>query len=189
MVKKLPSEPQLPRLGPQQAAVGAFATSRGWVGLALTGEGLLATSYMHRSEQNALRSIVASSRLTGLEVSTLDREGLASWQTHLEAYFAGEPVDLSCIPLDTRGWSDFRTRVYQYVKNIPYGSVASYGEVAQKVGNPRAARAVGRAMATNPVAPVVPCHRVIASDGSLGGFSGTGGLAFKRELLQMEGWL
>jgi methylated-DNA-[protein]-cysteine S-methyltransferase len=48
---------------------------------------------------------------------------------------------------------------------------------------------VGRAMATNPVAPVVPCHRVIASDGSLGGFSGTGGLAFKRELLQMEGWL
>ena len=73
-------------------------------------------------------------------------------------------------------------------QTIPYGEVWSYGEVAAAIGKPIAARAVGRALGLNPVGVVIPCHRVVASDGSLHGYSGVGGLATKRFLLELEGY-
>jgi methylated-DNA-[protein]-cysteine S-methyltransferase len=83
----------------------------------------------------------------------------------------------------------FRDKVYDVVTKIPKGSVMSYKEVATAAGKPKAARAVGYFMKTNPFAPRVPCHRVIKSDGSVGGYSGTGGSKGKLKLLLSEGWL
>lgn len=81
----------------------------------------------------------------------------------------------------------FRDKVYKTVEKIPKGSVMSYKEVAIAAGNPKGARAVGYYMKTNPFAPRVPCHRVIRSDGKLGGYSGPGGTEGKRKMLEKEG--
>ena len=77
----------------------------------------------------------------------------------------------------------------QTARNIPQGTLWTYGQVAQAIGKPKASRAVGQALGRNPVPIVIPCHRVIASDGSLGGYSGGGGLESKRFLLGLEGAL
>ena len=81
----------------------------------------------------------------------------------------------------------FAEKVYRVVKKIPKGKVATYGQVARLAGNPRAPRAVGAYMRTNPHAPIVPCHRVVASNGALTGYSGSGGVRGKKKLLQAEG--
>ena len=81
----------------------------------------------------------------------------------------------------------FYQKVWKACAQIPKGEVRTYGWIARKIGNPKAARAVGRALAENPFAPVVPCHRVIAANGDLRGFSAPGGIAAKRKLLMSEG--
>lgn len=83
--------------------------------------------------------------------------------------------------------ASFTDRVYQLVSQIPPGKVATYGQIAALAGSPGAARAVGMAMRTNPNAPRVPCHRVVAVDGRLTGYSADGGIVRKKELLQEEG--
>lgn len=100
-------------------------------------------------------------------------------------YFAGRRVDFSGVELYTFGWSGFRQAVMNAARHIPYGQLTSYGELARAAGFPNAARAVGRVMARNPVPVVVPCHRVVASDGSLSGFAS--GLRWKKRLLEIEG--
>jgi len=104
----------------------------------------------------------------------------------LQQCFDGQRV-LFDEPLDLSGATAFQRRVWLAVRDIPYGETRSYGQIARQVGSPGAARAVGRAMATNPVPIVVPCHRVIGSDGNLRGFGG--GLDLKHRLLEMEGAL
>jgi O-6-methylguanine DNA methyltransferase len=82
---------------------------------------------------------------------------------------------------------NFRERVYQIVKKIPRGKVATYGQIAQLAGNPKADRAVGLLMKTNPFIPKVPCHRVVGFDGSLVGYSGGKGISTKKKMLLAEG--
>ena len=81
----------------------------------------------------------------------------------------------------------FQLKVWTYLKKIPRGSVKTYSQVAKSIGKPLAARAVANAIGKNPYAPKIPCHRVIRSDGSLGGYSGKGGIKTKRLLLKKEG--
>jgi len=102
------------------------------------------------------------------------------------ALLRGERVDLSPLPLDTRGIPALHARVYETVRRIPCGSTLSYGQVAELLGDRQLARAVGQAMARNPFAPVVPCHRVLGANGRLGGFSARGGLRTKLQLLTIE---
>jgi methylated-DNA-[protein]-cysteine S-methyltransferase len=99
----------------------------------------------------------------------------------------GEGTDLTAIPLDMQGVPEFHQRIYQVTRAIPPGSTLSYGEVAARAGAPGAARAVGRALGRNPFAVIVPCHRVLAAGGKVGGFSANGGLATKIKLLAIEG--
>jgi methylated-DNA-[protein]-cysteine S-methyltransferase len=101
----------------------------------------------------------------------------------LEAYFAGESAAPNGLPLDLRG-ADFELRVWRVLLTIPPGSTTSYGAIAAQVGTPGAARAVGAANGANPIAIIVPCHRVIGSGGSLTGYGG--GLAKKTWLLDHE---
>ena len=111
-----------------------------------------------------------------------DEAGLAPVVEQLNAYFAGELTDFD-LPLNMQG-SSFQRRVWQALREIPYGQTASYGELARWVGSPGASRAVGLANGRNPVAIIVPCHRVIGADGSLTGYGG--GLERKRWLLEHE---
>ncbi|MEC7099870.1 MAG: methylated-DNA--[protein]-cysteine S-methyltransferase [Pseudomonadota bacterium] len=83
--------------------------------------------------------------------------------------------------------TEFQLKVWAYLRKIPRGSVRTYSQVAKDIGKPLATRAVGNAIGKNPYAPKIPCHRVIRSDGSLGGYSGKGGVKTKRFLLKKEG--
>lgn len=105
----------------------------------------------------------------------------------LVQYFNGERLQFEGIAVDIKLSGDFRKHVLGLIRSIPYGVVRSYGEVACLAGSPGAARAVGGAMATNPVPIIIPCHRVIATNGRLTGYSAPGGLELKKILLQMEG--
>ena len=102
----------------------------------------------------------------------------------LLAYFAGAPTDFADLTLDPHG-TPFQLRVWQELQRIPRGQAISYKELAHRVGNPKATRAVGQANGRNPIPLIIPCHRVIAADGSLGGYSS--GLDRKRWLLRHEG--
>jgi O-6-methylguanine DNA methyltransferase len=101
----------------------------------------------------------------------------------LQRYAAGKSVRWN-VPLDLSSGTKFQQKVWHILTKIPRGETRSYGWVAQRIGKPRASRAVGAACGANPIPVIVPCHRVIAGDGSLGGFGG--GLPMKRRLLALE---
>ena len=110
------------------------------------------------------------------------RDGLLEARRQLEAYFAGR-LRAFALPLDARGTS-FQLQVWEALRAIPYGVTISYSELARRIGRPSAARAVGRAVGQNPLAIVVPCHRVVGSGGALTGFAW--GIERKRRLLEFE---
>jgi methylated-DNA-[protein]-cysteine S-methyltransferase len=103
------------------------------------------------------------------------------------ALLEGEAVDLGDIALDLEAAPDFHRKVYEVARTIPPGQTMTYGEIAKKLGVPYEAREVGQALGRNPVAIIVPCHRVLAADGKMGGFSANGGVATKRRILEIEG--
>ena len=108
----------------------------------------------------------------GAGAAAADAEALSFWSGQLEAYFAGDRatwVDAE-VPLGHLGLGTFEQAVYRTLLSIPPGETVSYGELAEMAGYPRAARAVGNAMACNPIPVVVPCHRVVRSDGSMGNY-------------------
>jgi methylated-DNA-[protein]-cysteine S-methyltransferase len=107
----------------------------------------------------------------------------------IKALLRGEPVDLSEVPLDLAGVPDFNRRVYEVTRAIPSGKTLTYGEVANRIGEPGAAQAVGQALGRNPIPIVVPCHRVLGAGGKLVGFSANGGTSTKRTILVIEGAL
>lgn len=101
-------------------------------------------------------------------------------------FFQGRPVSFD-FPLDLSGMTDFQHAVLQATQRIPYGQTATYADLARAAGRPGASRAVGGVMAGNPLPLIVPCHRVVRSDGGLGGFSAPQGVALKERLLELEG--
>jgi methylated-DNA-[protein]-cysteine S-methyltransferase len=105
------------------------------------------------------------------------------------ALFDGEPDDLGAVVLDMERVPEFDRRVYDVARAIPPGSTLTYGEVAERVGERGSAQAVGQALGRNPFPIVVPCHRVLAADGTLRGFSAPGGIETKRRMLAIEGAL
>jgi len=158
-----------------------FETPAGWVAARFTDNGLceLALPCSTRAE--------AESRLLGKGVieenveTHVEAERLAG---ELRRYFAGERARFT-VRVDLHDLTDWQRRVLLKTAAIPYGDLVTHGELAAAVGSPGAARAVGQAMARNPVPIVVPCHRVVAASGKLGGFSA--GLEWKRRLLALEG--
>lgn len=128
------------------------------------------------------RDLRAENKKTQFEQSI---EALRPYVTELEQYFAGFRKKFD-FPLDLRG-TEFQLRCWKALLEIPYGETRTYAHIARAVGRPQGFRAVGMANNRNPVAIVVPCHRVIASDGTLCGYGG--GLEIKRKLLELEGAL
>jgi methylated-DNA-[protein]-cysteine S-methyltransferase len=120
------------------------------------------------------------------EPERLDGALAAPAAHQFEAYFAGRRRTLD-LPIDWRLSKGFALAVRRALTEVGWGEVVTYGELARRAEHPGAARAVGTAMATNPLPVVVPCHRVLAANGHIGGYSGSGGVDTKRWLLRLEG--
>lgn len=105
----------------------------------------------------------------------------------VQRYFAGEEADFTDVPLDLAGQSAFFRAIYDAARRVHWGETTTYGALARELGaGPEAAREVGQAMAKNPVALIIPCHRVLASNGRAGGFSAPGGVSSKMKMLSLE---
>lgn len=163
-----------------------FDTPVGRCGIAWSGRGI-AGFQLPESRESATRARMVRRFPDAREV-TPPREVQAAIDG-VRALLHGEATDLSAIVLDTEKVPLFYQRVYEVARTIPPGATLTYGEVAARLGEPSAARAVGQALGRNPFAIIVPCHRVLAAGGKVGGFSANGGTATKRRLLAIEGAL
>lgn len=152
----------------------------GWAGVAGTDGRIMRLELPHATRQAATASLVAG--IVGSVVES-ERSFLQAIK-QLSAYFSGETVDFDC-ELDLAGRSHFEIAVWNTARDIKFGEVRTYGWIAHRIGRPEAARAVGQALGRNPIPVIIPCHRVIRCDGTLGGFSS--GLQWKRRLLELEG--
>ncbi|MHB8926503.1 MAG: methylated-DNA--[protein]-cysteine S-methyltransferase [Bacillota bacterium] len=156
----------------------AFDAGGGWQAAVRSGRGLRYLTLPRKGRREAVDEV---RRL--YPTATEDPGAFGDLVADLRRYFAGERVDLSRQATDLEV-TVFQRRVLEACADIPYGSTNTYAELAATVGRPGAARAVGQVMAANPVPLVLPCHRVLATGGGLGGFGG--GLPMKRWLLDME---
>ena len=158
-----------------------FKIGIGWCGIVSSKKGILRILIGLPSREMILRQIRAE---FGRGITETHAKGNIA--DKIKRYFSGEKVSFKCV-LDWSFLSPFQKKVFKASMKIPYGAVESYGSLAKKAGCPRGSRAVGGALARNPFPLVVPCHRVIRKDGSLGGFSAGGGLELKKKLLKLEG--
>jgi methylated-DNA-[protein]-cysteine S-methyltransferase len=157
----------------------SFETELGRCGVRWTSSGI--TSVLLPGS----RSIAGPPVEDGVDVPPFVRRAIAGMVTVM----AGGTDDLRDVPIDHRDADDFRRAVYAATRDIPAGTTRSYGEVARAMGldRPDGARDVGAALARNPIPIIVPCHRVVAANGALHGFSAPGGLETKRRMLELEG--
>lgn len=171
----------------RQAVWAVVGSDIGPLLLAATGEGLVMVAF-HATDDVRDRTLERLGTRLGAEpLHAPDSPLLAEPIRQLAAYFADERRDFE-LPLDWSLISGFNRQVLrELAAGVPYGSVVGYGDLARRVGQPGAAQAVGVAMGSNPLPVVVPCHRVVESDGGIGGFGG--GLETKRRLLALEGVL
>lgn len=161
--------------------ISTCGTDCGWVGMAASPSGLLVVILPQPTEAAALRQL-----RDRCPQARFAAEGeLTEIGDRLRRYFAGQAVSFDDLTLDMSQAAPFQQRVWEVTRAIPRGQTRTYGEIARQVGSPHAARAVGQAMAHNPWPVIVPCHRVLGSDGRLTGFGG--GLEMKRRMLEMEG--
>jgi methylated-DNA-[protein]-cysteine S-methyltransferase len=137
---------------------------------------------LHLGELPAVATQPGSRPVPGIQIESAD-ESLAELAQALSTYLQGSPLAWEGA-LDVRGLPEFALQVYERAREIPFGQVTTYGEIARRIGKPRAVRAVGTALHRNPFPIVVPCHRVIQEGGKLGGFAC--GIAMKRRLLALE---
>jgi O-6-methylguanine DNA methyltransferase len=166
------------RTADQARRIATCATKWGCVAYLHDGARLAHLWYGDRSREEGLR------RAKRLWPWAEEGGSLPEFEREITDYFAGKPVHFTCaIRLD--GIGGFHRKVYQAARKIPYGTTITYGALAAKAGSAKAARAVGQAMANNPIGIVIPCHRVIAANGGLGGFGP--GPALKLRLLGLEG--
>ena len=159
-----------------------FETSIGPCGLAWNERGIVG---FQLPEDDASRTRARLARRFPGMIEATPPPDIQSIIDDVSALLRGEARDLSHVPLDMGGVSDFDRRVYEVARAIPPGRVLTYGEVASRLGVDNA-RAIGQSLGRNPFAVIVPCHRVVAASGKLGGFSAHGGGATKRRLLAIE---
>ncbi|MCC7547636.1 MAG: methylated-DNA--[protein]-cysteine S-methyltransferase [Burkholderiales bacterium] len=160
-----------------------FDTAVGRCAIAWSDAGLVAVQLPEASEAHACARLKAR---FGNAVEAAPDEAASRAAGAISALLRGEPAELSGIVLDLARVPDFHRRVYVVARDIAPGQTLTYGELAARVGAPGAARAVGQAMGRNPFPIVVPCHRVLAAGGRVGGFSAHGGIATKLRLLGIE---
>ena len=155
-----------------------FNTNMGWVGILSSAKGLLCITLPQHSAQEARQLLGDAANYAIWSPDLFD--GLIE---RFKAYFSGKKTVFTD-RLDLSAATPFQRKVWEHTKLIPYGETRSYAWVAEQIDKPRAARAVGQALGKNPLPIIIPCHRVLTSDGRLGGF--TGGVEAKQRLLNLE---
>jgi len=160
-----------------------FKTALGWSGAAVSELGVTKIVLPRKEEKSAVRELSRAERgllssNTAIAFSILEKTAAL-----LKKCFSGGPVSFD-LPLDMRYYTVFQQAVWQATAAIPYGETRTYSWVAKRINNPKAVRAVGQALGANPLPIIIPCHRVISSAGTLGGFSG--GIGMKQKLLELE---
>jgi methylated-DNA-[protein]-cysteine S-methyltransferase len=161
-----------------------FETPLGWAGLAWNDAGLIRVR-LPSSDRN--RAEAALRRRLADAVEAEPPAAIAKVAADISDLFSGGKPDFADAPLDLAGTPEFNARVYAVARAIPPGETLTYGEVAERLGDKQLARDVGQALGANPWPIVVPCHRVTAAGGKLGGFSAPGGAVTKLKLLANEG--
>jgi len=158
---------------------GTIATPWGKLWIAASARGLVAISFRSQPAGRLAETLAKRVPVTLVR----DAEGFAVYQKALSAFLDGGSEELD-LPVDARGMNEFQEKVYRAIRDIPPGETWTYAEVAEKVATRQHARAVGQALAVNPVPIVIPCHRVVESRGGLGGY--LAGMTWKRRLLALE---
>jgi methylated-DNA-[protein]-cysteine S-methyltransferase len=164
-------------------SVTLFETAIGWCGIVWAEHGIVGVQ-MPEADQGKTRA-----RLRRRFPEARDAAPSAEVQRAIDgitALLRGEARDLSGVALDMARVPAFNRRVYEVARTIPPGATLSYGEIAERLGDRLLARDVGQAMGQNPFAIIVPCHRVLAAGGKIGGFSANGGIMTKRRMLAIE---
>ena len=166
---------------PDRLYATAFKSSLGWFAVVWKGRAVAMLTFGHASRDAAVAAV-------GEGPTTVTNQGCPDPELvdRLRDYANGGEGDFADVEVDSSHLTRFGQRVIQACRAIPYGKTSSYGALARQAGSPQAARAVGQCMASNRVPLIIPCHRVVAADGRLGGFSAPGGTKIKRRLLALE---
>ncbi len=160
-----------------------FQTKWGYFGLAGTEYGLCRTQLPGLKPEK-----IKTPLLKNLPAAQSDKTFCKNLQEQITAYFEGDYIKFSRdIPLILDGFSSFGISVLKTCREIEIGQTITYGQLAKKSGRPNASRAVGSTLAKNPIPLIIPCHRIIRSDGKMGGFSAPGGIILKKKMLKLEG--
>ena len=160
-----------------------FLTAWGWAGFVYDKKGLRNLVLPEANKEDILFRMKNESKSDALIKESIGQEDVIS---RIKEYFMGKKIDFSDWRLDLEKFTNFQRKIMQVVQKIPYGETRSYKWVAQAAGYPQAYRAVGNTMRNNPLPLVIPCHRVIKSDGGLGGFSGKEGIDYKKKMIDFE---
>jgi len=160
-----------------------FLTAWGWAGFVVDLKGLRIFILPEERKEDALFRIRKELKCNNL---VEDNRGWESLIKKVKEYYNGKKIDFTNYQLNLDNYTNFQKEILELVKKIPYGEIRTYKEAAEAAGYPRAYRAVGSTMRNNPLPLIVPCHRVIKSDGSLGGFSANGGVALKKKMIDLE---
>lgn len=168
----------------ERHAFALFDTAIGRCALAWSDHGAVTLQLPEASESQTRRRVRQRSPDARETVPPPEMQGAIN---AIVALLDGQPADLSQVRLDMQRIPDFHRRVYAITRTIPPGATLTYGEIAARLGEPGAARAVGHALGRNPFAIIVPCHRVLAAGNRPGGFSAPGGVTTKLRLLAIEG--
>ncbi|MHC4637293.1 MAG: methylated-DNA--[protein]-cysteine S-methyltransferase [Planctomycetota bacterium] len=159
-----------------------FKTKWGWFGMVATDKGLYRTHLPAQNHQKVKQRL-----LKNLPEPQYAKQLFNTLQQQIKAYYKGNYVDFNTdIPIDLHSFSAFTQIILTAARRIKFGQKLTYGQLAAQGDRPKAARAVGLIMAKNPLPLIIPCHRVIRSNGSLGGFSATGGIKTKQNMLNLE---
>lgn len=159
-----------------------FQTKWGYFGLAGTENGLCRTQ-LPGSKPEKIKTLL----LKNLPNPQYDTSFCKILQQQITAYFQGDYIKFSRdIPLILDGFSSFGISILKTCRKIEFGQTTTYGKLAKKAGRPNASRAVGSTLAKNPLPLIIPCHRIIRSDGKMGGFSAPGGITLKKKMLELE---
>lgn len=163
-----------------------FRTAIGWLGIAGR-EGVVRAVFVGHP---SVVSVMQAAQQWAVESSPTGSLDEADWcpalRTRLQAYADGEPVDFADFKLELPKRTPFRDKVLAATRRLGYGATTTYGDLARRVGHPGAARAVGTVMSTNRFPILIPCHRVLAAGGKLGGYTSPSGPDLKQRLLDME---
>jgi methylated-DNA-[protein]-cysteine S-methyltransferase len=165
---------------PDRTDISVFRTPLGWFGLAGCGGITSRVWFGHATEAEVRRRAFRETR------DPDEQDWHPELRNRLTAYADGEVVDFRDIAVNLEGWTAFQRRVLAALRCVGYGTTLSYADLASRAGSPGAARAVGQVMARNRLPIIIPCHRVLASGGAIGGFSAPQGIALKERLLELE---